>query len=687
MDKSLEDTFINLKLKILNIMRSGKMFDPGPGISAQKKHFLITNTNQILSRMKKIYFSILFIAVSVFAFSQSQRLVLTEEYSRSSCATCAQQDSTYHALMAANTTKVVSVNYHVTGVGNDPMNAQNPTDASSRVVYYNVGTISNSRVDGDTALVYDATHVNYTGSPYNLTQSDINTEYGVSSPFTMTVSHTMSPDYDSAFVTIVVTASQNFNASGFLKLRLAMVEQKIHYDIAPGGNGQADFYNVMRGMYPTATGTAMTANWTNAQTHTYHVNMALPSYIYDKNQLAFVAWIQDDGNYKVKQAGKDNPVQLTKDAAASAIGGLPSSLCMTTFAPTVTLKNTGSATLTSCTINYQVDALTAQTYSWTGSVTSGNTTVITLPTQTVTAVGTHTFTAWPTLPNGATDYNTMLDTKSATFLIIGAPNAAPLTQDFANVTFPPAGWAIVNANNDARTWVRSTACGGFQASTSCATMSFYNSPIGYVDEMVAQNVDMTATANTMMTFAVAYCPATVQTDTLKILVSTDCGVTWTTVYNKSGSVLQTRTPSFTAFTPSAANQWRLETVDLSPYATSTNLVIKFKGISDFGNNLYVDDINVGVTSIMENMTENDIAVFPNPFDQHTTLEINLSQNAPVSVSVFDVTGNLVEEQNQGELSQGKHDILIDGKNLSDGIYLIRITAGESVVTKRVSISH
>lgn len=637
--------------------------------------------------MKKIYLSILFAAVSAFSFAQSQRLVLTEEYSRSSCATCAQQDSIYHALMAANPTKVVSVNYHVTGIGNDPMNAQNPTDASARVSYYNIGTISNTRVDGDTTLVYDATHVNYTGSPNNLTQSDINTEYAVTSPFTMTVTHTMSSDYDSAFVTVVVTASQNFNAAGFLKLRLAMVEQQIHYDIAPGGNGQTDFYNVMRGMYPTPTGTSMTANWSNNQTHTYNISMALPSYIYDKNQVAFVAWIQDDGNYKVKQAGKDNPVQLTRDAAVSAIGGLPASLCVTTFAPTVTLKNTGSSTLTSCTINYQVDATSAQTYSWTGSVASGNTTVVTLPTQTVTAVGTHTFTAWPTQPNGFIDYNTTLDTKTSTFLIIGPAVAAPLVEGFTNTTFPPSGWAVVNSNNDARTWVRSTACGGFQASSSCATMSFYNSPLGYVDEMVAQNIDMTAASSNTMTFALAYCQATTQTDTLQVLVSTDCGVTWTTVYNKWGSVLATRTPSFTAFTPNAGSQWRMESVDLSAYASSTNLVIKFRGISDFGNNLYIDDINMGTTSIMENMTENDVTIFPNPFDQQANVDLTLSQHATVLVSVFDMTGKLVSQQDQGELTAGKHEILIDGKNLSDGIYLVRITAGESVVTRKVSISH
>ncbi len=634
-----------------------------------------------------LYATLLFSTLSFFSFSQSQRLILTEEFSRDNCVACVQQDSTYHALMVANPTKVVSLNYHTIGAGVDPMNTQDPADVSARVTYYGIPTVSNCRVDGDTALVYDATHVNYTGSPLNLTQSDINTEYAVTSPFTVTVTHTMNATYDSAHVSVVVTASQNFTAAGFLKLRLALVEQHIQFDIDPGGNGQTDFYNVMRGMYPNTTGTAMNASWTNGQTHTYNINIALPTYIYDKEQVAFVAWVQDDGNYKVKQAGKDNPVQLVKDAAATAIGGLPTSACNNTFTPTVTIKNMGSATLTSCIVNYQIDAQTAQTFSWNGSVTSGNTTVVTLPVQTISVTGTHTFTAWPTMPNNSTDYNTASDTKTATFQIVGPPAAAPLIQDFALTTFPPAGWSIFNIQNDAHTWARSTTTGGFEASTSCATMNFFNSPVGYRDELMAQNVDMTASTNTVMTFAVSYCQSSSETDTLKVVVSTDCGATWTTLYNKSGNTLKTRAAQGSSYTPSLASEWRLETVNLAPYATSTNLLIKFVAISDYGNNLYVDDINIGTTSIMESITDNDVSIYPNPLDQDANVEIELSQSQNVSLSVFDMTGKLVVSQNEGELSQGKHVVKVDGKNLSDGIYLIKITAGQSLVTKKISVSH
>jgi hypothetical protein len=638
--------------------------------------------------MKKNYtLALLFSAFAVAGFSQSTRLVLSEEYSRASCVACAAQDSAYHVLMAANPTKVVSLNYHVAGIGADPMNANTAAQVSTRVLYYNIPNVSNCRIDGDSMLVYDPSHVLYTGNPDNLTQTDINTEYAVNSRFTVTVSHTMSPDYDSAFVTVLVHCSQNFTAAGFLKLRLAMVEKNIHFDTDPGGNGQTDFYNVMDGMYPNTTGTAMNASWNNNQNQTYNISMAIPSYVYDKNQVDFVAWIQDDGNYQVKQAGQDNPVQLVKDAAVTSIGGLPTSPCTPTFLPTVTFKNMGSATLTSCVINYQIDANSPQTYTWNGSITSGNTAVATLPSQTVSASGTHTFTAWPTLPNNTTDYNTNSDTKTSTFLIIGPAVAAPLIEDFTPATFPPTGWSIINADNDARTWLRSSTTGGFQASTSCSWMNFYNSPVGYKDEMMAQNVDMTATTNKTLTFDVAYCQSAAETDTLKVMVSTDCGMTWTTVYNKSGNTLKTKAPQSSSFVPTLSTQWRLETVDLTPYGTSTGLVIKFVAISDYGNNVFVDDINIGTTGILENITDNDVSVYPNPFDNFATLDINLSQAENVSVSLYDVTGNLISVENEGELSTGKHSIQLNGKNLADGIYLVKITSGDAVVTKRISISH
>ncbi len=84
---------------------------------------------------------------------------------------------------------------------------------------------------------------------------------------------------------------------------------------------------------------------------------------------------------------------------------------------------------------------------------------------------------------------------------------------------------------------------------------------------------------------------------------------------------------------------------------------------------------------------NGVSVYPNPFNQTTTVELNLLSNDEVVVEMFDMTGKLISSQNQGTLAAGKHFIPVNGANLADGMYFIKITAGTSVSTQKVSIAH
>jgi hypothetical protein len=637
--------------------------------------------------MKKIYVLLAASGFAFGAFAQTQRTVLAEEFTQASCPPCAAQNPAFNALLAANPTKVVAIKYQTNWPGVDPMNVQTQGDVGPRVTYYACNGVPYAPMDGSVANVSSP---NYAGAPANWTQTILNTEYNtVTSPFALSVSHTMSSDFDSAFVTVVITAAQNFTSVGALKLQLGMTERVVHFNAPPGTNGETDFYNVMRKMYPDANGTTLGSSWTNAQTQTLTFAVALPSYIYDKNQLNFVAFIQDDGNKTVEQAAGDMEVLVTNDASATAVTGLPSMTCSTTINPVVTIKNFGSATLTSCIVNYKVDNNAPSTYSWSGSINTNGTANAALPAVTVTGAGTHSFTSWTTMPNGTTDYNTNMDSNVGSFMIVGTAASAPLIEGYVSATFPPTGWGINNADNDAITWTRiSTAnCGGFHASSNTAKMDFFSSPAGTVDEMIAKNVDMTATTNKIMTFDVAYCQYSAENDQLDVEVSTDCGATWTNVYSKAGATLKTKAAQTTAFTPSAANQWRMEVVDLTPYATATSLIIKWVATSAYGNNLFVDDINIGTTGIQENADVNSISVYPNPFDQNANINLDLVKTENVTVNVYNMTGELVSVQNEGELSAGAHNIVLNGANLSDGMYFVTIVTGDATVTRKVTVSH
>src|SRR5437763_16692955 len=127
--------------------------------------------------MKKI---LLLAACALFvthAFPQTQRMVLSEEFTQASCPPCASANPTYNAMCDANPTKLIGLHYQVSWPGSDPMNAENAAQVATRVSYYGVTGVPDSKLDG--VDVY----------PSSLTQAQIDAEYAVASPFTLTATH------------------------------------------------------------------------------------------------------------------------------------------------------------------------------------------------------------------------------------------------------------------------------------------------------------------------------------------------------------------------------------------------------------------------------------------------------------------------------------------------------------------
>ncbi|WP_306643638.1 trypsin-like peptidase domain-containing protein [Sanyastnella coralliicola] len=92
--------------------------------------------------------------------------------------------------------------------------------------------------------------------------------------------------------------------------------------------------------------------------------------------------------------------------------------CTSNVTPEVTVRNAGTTTLTSFTIEYQVDGGATMSQAWSGALASGNTVNVTLPQQTL-ADGAHTFNASVVNPNGGTDENNTNDSGSSSFSTAG----------------------------------------------------------------------------------------------------------------------------------------------------------------------------------------------------------------------------------------------------------------------------
>lgn len=81
--------------------------------------------------------------------------------------------------------------------------------------------------------------------------------------------------------------------------------------------------------------------------------------------------------------------------------------------------------------------------------------------------------------------------------------------------------------------------------------------------------------------------------------------------------------------------------------------------------------------------------FPNPFNPHTTIYFDLRSERPVSLSVFDLSGRLVDVLLDHDVaSQGRNEVVWRGRDMagrvvSAGVYFYRLEAGSFSATKRM----
>ena len=139
--------------------------------------------------------------------------------------------------------------------------------------------------------------------------------------------------------------------------------------------------------------------------------------------------------------------------------------------------------------------------------------------------------------------------------------------------------------------------------------------------------------------------------------------------------------------------WRQVTVTIPSSLKQPYVHFKIRAFTSIhGNNLYIDDINIGgatppVYSGIESISSiSSVNLFPNPTSGDATLITEMKQAGKVSVKVYDITGKLAISAFDGWLNEGENSIAIDGySKLSNGVYVVNIIAGESVVQQKLIV--
>jgi hypothetical protein len=303
---------------------------------------------------------------------------------------------------------------------------------------------------------------------------------------------------------------------------------------------------------------------------------------------------------------------------------------------------------------------------------------------------------------GLYDINTINDIASAVNVVTVSQsvNDAPYLEGFESATeygFPAGVYGIDNGmarfgTIDKSTFNVAQEMGGFGESSKSMYWFFWNTGAGADGSIVIDRINPKTLIDPSLNFDYAYTSYQGSNDRLKIEISSDCGTTFTSVWDKAGADLRTapevNNGSAGGFFKPTAAQWKAESIDLSTYKNEDELIVRLTGISDFGDNLYVDNINLGGTVVgLESKAKlESIGIYPNPSNgANTTLSLQLDKNAHVGVSIADMNGRIVAEQMNNTFNAGNNVLELNTQNLANGVYTVIIRVNDTPTTQRLVI--
>ena len=372
-----------------------------------------------------------------------------------------------------------------------------------------------------------------------------------------------------------------------------------------------------------------------------------------------------------------SPAVEGSDTRLIAYDGPTLSVCGS-FAPSVLIQNHGTDTIT--TLDFDVvgnGSTVIASHNWTGMLLPYETTSVVI--DEIDGTGYDSIHIEVTTVDDVASNNsvgieglTVLkpNTSNNVFNVDNADvNSLALPDGLSND--PISDWSTLAVNKTSFNGV-SHEVGGFGNSEFSLLFNFYNNQTGssivYLDK-----IDMTTVlGDPYLFFSHAYTQYIAENDRLLIQASNDCGASWTTVFDEEGSALAT-VPAQTGFFVPTADQWQYNMIDMTQFATETDLIIRFIGVTDYGNTLFVDDIRVEEVSAVDEIPSIEMTqLYPNPTGDVATLEIDLTSSEDVNIFMVDQLGRVVKNVYTGTLEAGNNALEVDVSNIASGLYNVVI---------------
>jgi len=380
---------------------------------------------------------------------------------------------------------------------------------------------------------------------------------------------------------------------------------------------------------------------------------------------------------------------LTNDVSVASINNTESdfaSVCSgnTEVIISATIQNTGIDAQSNITVSYQIDDEPVVEEVFTGTINSGQQVVydFTAPAN-ITANGIFDLTVTIDL---AGDENPNNNSIEENFNAITEATPLDFVEPFDTNGLPPAGWTIENGDNDDTWEERAGVTGSDGTSTTTAYINNFNyNAEGEEDVIRTEIFDLTNAEDVVLNFDLAKAQYnSTLFDGLRVEVSIDCGDTYTEIYNKTNLDLSTLSGyTTTIWSPSSANDWRTEVIDLTPYEGEV-AQFRFINVNGFGNSTFID--NVRLEAGLLGVKDSDLGIitmYPNPANTEVTIQMSEVLATGYIVRISNSLGQTIRVISESAFVNNRAQVNVS--SFTSGIYFVTIESGATKATKKLIV--
>jgi predicted esterase len=370
--------------------------------------------------------------------------------------------------------------------------------------------------------------------------------------------------------------------------------------------------------------------------------------------------------------------------------------------PKFRMRNMGLQDITSANITYSINGASAD-YSWSGSISSFKYADIELP-EILCSEKKNILVVKIKSINGSNTDISLPGKKQDSIYFINLTQSLKLPFKCGfELTDPNLTYFSLKTAGGMVSWgLRQNAKTEGAYSLMMYNTPFFNINQGLSEDILSPLFDLTSVKNPCIAFDLGFNNLRLTTedgypenytysDTLKIMMSTDCGKTYTNIYSKSGAELATVSTPITnpptlndcIFTPASQNQWRTEIVKLNDFADNSNVLFVFQDVSGNGGTLWLDNIRFlsydDITDVSEGNSVSGISISPNPANEMINLKI---PDNTKEIRIYNFAGNQIYKT---ILESGQTEFKINTDCFNSGIYMIEVLSGDRVLRDKLVI--